>query len=341
MQQTENQSSLPWQERSWNIGTATNVRSGKRAVGLIEHGTYADGTPLQSPVHVLVGAQEGPVLYVQAAVHGNEVNGVEVLRRVASSLDPELMRGVLIVVPVANGPALLMRQRHNPFDKEDMNRVWPGKLGGMASQQMAYSLYQQAIHQAQYVVDLHTANSNTLLHVVYGRGDEASRKLAEVFGLEVLLEENVDDDLKQSRFLGKLRNTLTAQGVPAITPELGGSDHFEEDHIVLGVRGVLNVMKHLGMLQGAIEPPDRPQITLYGSHLDRVRASLGGIWVAQVKGGDQVKQGQLLGHVYAIRTFETVEQIFAPYDGYILGTSDLPIVNTGDNLVNLCRLDDN
>lgn len=338
MQQTHDKH-IPWQERQWTIGTAADVQAGTRAMGLIEHGTYADGTPLQSPVHVLVGADEGPVLYVQAAVHGNEVNGVEVLRRVVSGLDPRQMSGVLIVVPVSNGPGLLMRQRRNPFDQEDMNRVWPGKLDGMASQQMAYNLYHQAIRHAQYVIDLHTANSKTLLHVVYGSDDEASRKLAGVFGLEVLLEETVNDDLKQARFLGKLRNTLTARGVPAITPELGGNDHFEEENIALGVRGVLNVMKHLGMLKGAIEPPDRPQITLYGSHLDKVRAHQGGIWVAQIKGGDRVKVGQQLGHIYSMRTFEVVEQVVAPYDGYVLGSSDLPIVNTGDNLVNLCRMD--
>jgi predicted deacylase len=330
---------LPWQERQWHIGTVSDARPGKRVTGLIEHGTYADGTPWQSPVHVLVGSQEGPVLYVQAAVHGNEVNGIEVLRRVVSSLNPEQMSGALIVVPVANGPGVLMRQRHNPFDREDMNRVWPGKLEGQASQQMAYNLYHQAIRHAQYVIDLHTANSNTLLHVVYGSGEEESRRLAEVFGLKVLLEESITDDLKQSRFLGKLRNVLTAQGVAAITPELGGNDHFEERNIASGIRGVTNVMKHLGMLAGAVEPPDEPQITLYGSHLDKVHAHQGGIWVAQVKGGEQVKRGQQLGHIYSLRTFEVVEQIAAPYDGYVLGTADLPIINTGDNLVNLCRTD--
>src|SRR5579859_675690 len=329
----------PWHDQLWDIGTLIGIRAGSRTTGVIEHGTYADGTPLQSPLHVLVGVEAGPVLYVQAAVHGNEVNGVEVLRRVVSSLNPAAMRGVLIVVPVTNGPGLLTRQRFNPFDKEDMNRVWPGNLSGTTSRQMAYNLYHQAIRYANYVIDLHTANSNTQLHVVYGRGDETSRRLAEVFGVGVLLEENVDENLKQARFLGKLRNTLTAQGVAAITPELGGNDHFEEGNIALGVRGVLNVMKHLGMLSGELELPEKPQITLYGSHQDKVRAHQGGIWVAQVTGGDQVVRGQQLGFIYSLRTFEIVEQIDAPYAGYVLGTTDLPIVNTGDNLVNLCRIE--
>lgn len=334
----EGQQALPWQERRWHFGNleVSAGSTGSKAAGLIEHGSFADGTQLQTPLHVVVGAQEGPVLYVQAAVHGDEVNGIEVLRRVVTATQPATLRGILLVVPVTNGPGMVQRQRRNPFDVEDMNRVWPGKLNGMSSQQIAYSLYHQVIRHAQYVIDLHTANSNTLLHVVYGRNDDASRKLAEVFALDVLLEEEVNSELQQARFTGKLRNTLTALGIPAITPELGGNDYFEEEHIMLGARGVTNVMKHLGMLAGEVMPPDRPQITLSGSHLNRVYAREGGIWIGQVKGGDTVKQGDLLGSTYSLRTFEVVEQVFAPYDGFILGTADLPMVNMGDGLVNLC-----
>jgi predicted deacylase len=336
--QTNENEPMPWNERRWDIGSLVGLSAGSKAAGVISHGTFADGTPLQNVVHVLVGAEEGPALYVQAAVHGDEVNGVEALRRVVTGLDPQQMKGVLIVVPVVNGPSFVMHQRRNPFDIEDMNRVWPGSATGSISQQMANNLYQQAIRHAQYVIDLHTANSNTLLHVVYGQGDEKSRKLAEVFGLEVLLEEEITEDLRRSRFTGKLRNTLTTRGVTAITPELGGNNRFEEGNIRLGERGVLNVMKHLGMLQGEIVAPDKPQITLYGSHLDKVKGSQGGIWIAQVKAGDRVSKGQLLGYIYALSTFDVVESLVAPYDGYVLGTADVPIVSIGDGVANVCRL---
>jgi predicted deacylase len=337
MQMSEHEQ-LPWNERRWNIGSLVGLSAGSKEAGIISHGTFADGTPLQNVVHVLVGGEAGPVLYVQAAVHGDEVNGVEVLRRVVTSLEPQQMKGVLIVVPVVNGPSFMQHQRRNPFDIEDMNRVWPGSATGSISQQMANNLYRQAIRHAQYVIDLHTANSNTLLHVVYGQGDEKSRRLAEVFGLEVLLEEEITEDLRRSRFTGKLRNTLTAQGVTAITPELGGNNRFEEGHIKLGERGVLNVMKYLGMIQGEVVPPDKPQITLYGSHLDKVKGSQGGIWIAQVRAGDRVSKGQLLGYIYALGTFEVVEKLVAPYDGYVLGTADVPIVNIGDGVANVCKL---
>src|SRR6266851_4545709 len=115
--------------------------------------------------------------------------------------------------------------------------------------------------------------------------------------------------------------------------------NWAEIIIVLGVRGVTNVMKYLGMLEGGIVPPARPQVTIYGSHLDKVRASRGGIWVAEVKAGERVRKGQGLGHIYSIRTFEVTERLSAPYDGFVLGTADMPIINIGDALVAICRLE--
>lgn len=335
MQQAQAQADLPWQQRRWTVGSAVGS-AGTKTTGTIAHGTTADGTVLQTAVHVVVGSAEGPVLYVQAAVHGDEVNNVEALRQILSTLNPEQMRGVLIVIPVVNGPAFLARRRHNPIDREDMNRVWPGLTNGSTSSQMAYNLYQQAIRHAQYVIDLHTASSNYLLHTVYGAGDSASRKLAEVFGLELLLEEEVDQKLKEARFQGKLRNVLNAQGIPAITPELGGTNCIEPANVALGVRGVTNVMKHLGMLEGAVIPPARPQTTLRGSHLDHVITSKGGFWIPQVKEGEHVLQGEVLGHVYSLLTFEVAETILAPYTGYVLGRPNSPVVNFGDDVVNLC-----
>ena len=337
--QREEPTDLLWQDREWSVGTLKGLRAGTKAAGLIEHGMYADGTQLQNAVHVLVGIEEGPVLYIQAAIHGDELNGVEVLRQVITALDPHEMHGVLIAVPVANGPGFVMHQRRHPADREDMNRVWPGKIDGSISQQTAYNLYNQAIRQAQYVVDLHTASSNTQLHVVYGHNDAASRALAEVFGLEILLEEEVNDTLKQFRFQGKLRNVLNERGIPAITPELGGDNRLEMENVALGVRGVTNVLKYLKMIPGEIVPPDRPQITLHGSHMDSVFAHQGGFWIRQVKGGDRVNKGETLGHIYSLRTFAVVEVLTAPYNGHVLGTTDSPTINPGDSVVTICHTD--
>src|SRR5256885_17268578 len=100
MTQTNEHKQLPWHERQWQFGTLAGLEPGTKAAGLIEHGTFADGTPLQSPFHVLIGAEAGPVLYVQAAVHGDEVNGIETVRRVVTAANPEQMRGILLAVPI-------------------------------------------------------------------------------------------------------------------------------------------------------------------------------------------------------------------------------------------------
>lgn len=337
MPQPQTSPDLPWSERQWAAGSAVG-RPGTKTTGTITHGSTADGSVLQNAVHLVVGQEEGPVLYIQAAVHGDEVNNVEVLRQVLTNLDPQHMRGVLIAIPVVNGPAFLARRRQNPIDREDMNRVWPGEQDGSTSSQMAYNLYQQAIQQAQFAIDLHTANSNYVLHVVYGAGDRESRKLAEVFGLDVLLEEEVDEKLKGARFHGKLRNVLASQGIPTITPELGGTNRIEMENIAQGVRGVINIMKHLGMLAGEVVPPDHPQITLRGSHLDHVISSRGGFWIPKVKAGERVHKGDELGQVYSLLTFEVAETILAPYNGYVLGGPDSPVINFGDDVVNLCPI---
>ena len=153
MQQPESKQ-ISWHERQWQIGTVVGLHPSSKALGFIEHGSSADGTSLQSAVHVLVGAQEGPVLYVQAAIHGDEVNGVEVLRRLVTELDPTSLRGVLIVVPIANGPGFIQHRRRNFLDEEDMNRVWPGKESGWISRANSLSHVSTSYLSRRLVIDL-------------------------------------------------------------------------------------------------------------------------------------------------------------------------------------------
>jgi len=324
---------VDWPGRVWKAGTA-QAQAGQKVSGLIDYGSSADGSTLASPVCLLIGRQAGPCLYVQAAVHGNEINGIEVLRRVLEELDPVALSGAIIAVPVVNPSGFVNDARRNQFDREDMNRVWPGKEGGQASQQSTLALYREAVSQADYIVDLHTAGAGTLLHVVYGQGDPASRALAEAFGVGVLLEEPVSEDWKQARFAGKLRNLAASKGVPSITPELGATSTFEEPSILAGVRGLLNVLKHLKMLEGEPELPAR-QVTLIGSHLDQVRARQGGLFVAQVRPGEMVTEGQVLGFTYSVRDFQPVEIFHAPYAAMILSVTARPITNTGSGVVSL------
>jgi len=310
-------------------GTA-GAAAGEKRFGSIEAGTLATGTPIEVPVCVVNGgAGDGPRLYVQALCHGSEINGLEALRRVLVALDPAQMRGILVAVPVANTVAFMHKERRTSFDNEDMNRVWPGKPDGALSARMAHAIWNGAILGADYLVDLHTGSSTMLTHSVFGEGDDASEQLARVFGTEYLLMEEHDEEWRQARFAGKLRNVAVEAGIPSITPELGGNAKFEEARIREGEAGVRNVMIHLGMIDGEITRPARQVIVR--NHLTRVTVSHGGIFLRAVQPGDEVSVGTPLGTIISARDFSELETVRSPLDGIVLSHVENPILNTGDS----------
>src|SRR5579884_2023726 len=201
------------------VGTAS-ARPGERTYGTISAGALAIGAPIEVPVALVHGASPGPWLFAGAAVHGDEVNSIDVLRRVIPAIDPEELRGVVAAVAVVNPLAFEHRNRAAPQDSEDMNRVWPGKPDGKLAERLAHAIYIQAVSPADAVVDLHTGATRMAVHTVYAEGDSASRDLALAFGTELLLEERRDEQWQHARFNGKLRCVVGSHGIPAITPEL-------------------------------------------------------------------------------------------------------------------------
>ncbi len=310
------------------FGTAS-AAPGQKSFGVLAIGNLADGTPIEIPVVVANGEREGPRLFVQAGVHGKELNPIEVMRRVVTDLDPARLAGVFVGVLIANPLSFEARDRKAPYDQEDMNRVWPGKPDGTISQRMAHAIYEGGVKGADALVDLHTGYSTMLTHSVFGEGDARSEALARVFGTEVLLMEEHDEDWQRARFAGKLRNTAVADGIPAITPELGGHSKFEEERIGAGVVGVTNVMKHLGMLEGEIVRPARQYVVR--NHLTRVSVDTGGLFLATVQPGDEVRAGDQLGILYSPRDFGQVVTVTSPNDAVVLSIAENPVLHTGDS----------
>jgi predicted deacylase len=310
------------------FGTAS-AAPGARRYGTLAVGNLADGTPIEIPVVVVNGAREGKRLFLQAGVHGKELNPIEVLRRVVTGLEPAGLAGVLVGVISANPLSFVARDRRAPYDLEDMNRVWPGKADGAISQRMAHAIYEGGVRGSDALVDLHTGSSTMLTHSVFGEGDAASEALARVFGTEVLLMEERDEDWQRARFAGKLRNTATADGIPAITPELGGHSTFEPERIAAGVTGVLNVLKHLGMIEGEIVRPARQYVVR--NHLTRVSVDRGGLFVPAVVPGDEVRAGDRLGILYSPRDFAEVATVVSPNDAVVLSVAENPVLHTGDS----------
>ncbi len=318
------------------VGTAC-AGPGERAYGVIKAGKLAAGSSIDVPVAVIQGNLPGPWLYVGAAVHGDEVNPIEVLRRVIPAIDPYRLRGTIAAVTVVNPLALQDRNRWAPQDKEDMNRVWPGKQQGKVSERIAYAVFNEAVTHADAAVDLHTGATNMAVHVVYAEGDLASRNLALAFGSDLLLEERRDEKWERARFQGKLRSIMTDRGTPAITPELGGSKTFQEGPIRSGVAGLYGVLDYLGMFSSG-QPSPKRRTTLSGSHLDSITASGAGMFVSDTQPGSVVQAGQRIGYLYRPADFSIAEEFFAPYGGLILSLTDNPVVDTGGYVASLCEI---
>ena len=306
---------------------------GSREFGTLVAGSLADGSEVAIPVVLLNGASEGRRLFIQAAVHGVEVNPIESLRRVLRDVDPGEVRGQIVAVIVANPLGFRHHDRLNIVDRENINRVWPGRDDGGLSERIAHTIFENAVHGSDLVVDLHTGYSTMITHTVFGEGDGASEDLARCFGTEYLIMEEQDDDWQQARFAGKLRNVAAAEGIPAITPELGGYSKFEGSQIQSGVMGLTNVLVRYGFIRGDVIAPSR-QVVIR-NHLTRVTADKGGVFVSTVRPGQEVWETQELGYIYSPRNFEIVETVRAPFDSVVVFHAENPVVNTGDTLVNL------
>ena len=310
------------------------------------------GVRIETTVH-RYGTGEGPTVYVQAAQHGRELNGTELLRRLhgrlvdeASGPDPADLDGTLIAVPVAD-PLTFDRVSYTTPEAIDsaapnMNRCWPGDPEGSIHERMAARLWAE-IEGADAIVDLHTGSPEMLTHTVYLRGNAESRRLAEAFGTDLLLAEAAGDEADAEwadrNFGGKLRVAATREGIPSITPELGSNKQVEEAAIRTGLDGLIGVLQQLGLLDGEAEPWDG---TRARNHLGRVRASESGLFVVDdgVDLGMAVEAGDAFGTVYEPSTYEALQAATADREGIVYSVARESTVTAGQTLVGIAeRLD--
>ncbi|MFP9190573.1 succinylglutamate desuccinylase/aspartoacylase family protein [Natrialbaceae archaeon A-CW1-1] len=310
--------------------------------------TLPSGVALRTVLHTYEGdtdtdsGDSGPTLYVQAAQHGREINGVETVRRLHEHLLEAELRGRIVVVPVANPITFDRVSYTSPAALDDvnpnMNRVWPGNEDGTIHERMAARLWDTA-SGADAIIDLHTGSPEMFPHVVVTEGDEASMELARAFGTDLLLVESAHDDAEEEwvkrNFDGKLRVTAHEAGIPCITPELANHTQILEDAVELGVRGLLNVLRSLGILSADPEPNGTP--TLARNHLGRVRATESGLFRPdpELHVGERVTKGTFLGSVFDPLTFEEKQRVTADRDGVLYVLTQEATVRAGDTLANV------
>lgn len=305
------------------------------------------GIPVETTVH-RYGTGDGPTCYIQAAQHGREINGTELLRRLHEQLlskegySTSDIDGTLIVVPIAD-PLTFDRVSYTTPEALDsaapnMNRCWPGDSDGTLHERMAARLWAEA-SEADAIVDLHTGSPEMLTHTVYLQGDEESRRLAEAFGTELLLAEAAGDDAEPEwqsrRFDGKLRVAATREGIPSITPELGSNKQLDESAITAGLAGIKRVCQQLGLLAG--DPPPW-EGTRGRNHLGRIRAADSGLYVASdVALGERVRAGDRCGTVYDPTTYEVLQQPTADREGIMYQVTREATVTAGQTLVGIAE----
>ncbi|MDI6870586.1 MAG: succinylglutamate desuccinylase/aspartoacylase family protein [Bacillota bacterium] len=308
------------------VGTAA-AKPGTKATGWVNVGTRPDDTPLSIPVIVLNGTEDGPVFSVNASVHGDEHEGVAAVLQLSKTLDPRELRGALILVPSVNLPAFEAMRRGNPEDVYvwDLNRTYPGSDRGFLTERIAAAHLNEIEAKADYSVSLHCgANYFYLIGKVLYE-DEASKELAKAFGPDWKY-------LWEGRpFRQTLKSACISRGVKAVTLELGGNGNrlpgVFRRNVDTMVKGVLNAMKHFGMVEGAAEYPEEWIVI----EETQVTANRGGLLLADPLFAfeKRVPAGTTVMRVYNVFGDE-VEEIKAPFDGVLMGLRTYPAVHTGD-----------
>jgi uncharacterized protein len=286
-------------------------------------------TPLSMPIQVLHGKKPGPRLFVSAAIHGDELNGVEIIRRILKHKSLSRLHGTLITIPIVNVYGVIQHSRYLP-DRRDLNRNFPGHEGGSLASRLANLFMREIVANSTHGIDLHTGalHRSNLPHVRANMDDEETRRLAHAFGVPLLLNSQLRD--------GSLREAASECGIPMLLYEAGEALRFDEMAIRAGVKGILNIMRILGMLPASRQKARMPMESMVASSTTWIRAPESGIFRALVSLGSRVKRGQLLG-VVASPFGDQEVTVNSPCAGIVIGRSNLPLTNEGDALFHVAR----
>jgi predicted deacylase len=306
----------------------TTVAPGTSATVDLPVSLLSTHTPVTLTVRVVNGKQAGPTLFLSAAVHGDELNGVEIIRRVLTHRALRRMRGTLIAAPVVNVFGFIARERYLP-DRRDLNRSFPGSSTGSLASQLAQLFLTEIVKKSDFGIDLHTGSMfrDNLPQIRGTCEDPQLHDLAFAFGAPVVINAGLRD--------GSMRKSAGDAGVPVLVYEAGEALRFDELSIRIGVKGVLNVMRHLGML-----PASRNQVENRSVHAESSfweRASAGGILRTPCALGNKIAKDGILG-VIADPLGGVEVEVRAREAGIVIGRSNLPVVNQGDALFHIARV---
>ncbi|HYQ56204.1 MAG TPA: succinylglutamate desuccinylase/aspartoacylase family protein [Draconibacterium sp.] len=304
-----------------------HVKAGESKVVHLALPSLHSQSTITMPVHVVHGKKEGPVLFISAALHGDEINGVEIIRRILSLDSMKRMKGTLLAVPVVNIFGFNAHSRYLP-DRRDLNRSFPGVDSGSLAGRLANIFLKEVVSRSDIGIDLHTAaiNRDNFPQVRADLKNEKLNVVANKFEAPVILHSAPPS--------GSLRAAAEQEGIPVMVYESGEALRFDEMSIRIGVRGILNVMNELGMLVKAKPGKEKSPVILRSSTW--VRASISGVLRAVVALGDMVEKGDVVGYISnpAGKTDVIVE---ATSGGIIIGRTNIPLIYEGEALFHIGR----
>lgn len=279
-------------------------------------------------VKVFHGKAPGPVMFVSGAVHGDEIIGVEIIRRLANRPSLDTLRGTLILVPIVNGYGFLNRSRYLP-DRRDLNRCFPGSETSSLADRLAHLFMTEIVARSDYGIDLHSAaiHRENLPQARVSRGDERTMAMARAFGAPAIIVSDIRD--------GSLRKSAADAGVPVLLFEGGEGLRFDETAVRAGLAGILRVMQSIGMVDSNLieEAEVQPFLSEKSFWL---RAPEGGLLRFNQALGDTVQAGEVVGVITDIFG-DHEHEITTKHGGVVIGRSTMPIVNEGDAVAHIAR----
>lgn len=287
-------------------------------------------TPTNLPMRVIRGRKDGPIVFVSAAIHGDELNGIEIIRRIRKLSILNKLKGTLILVPVVNVYGIMNLSRYLP-DRRDLNRSFPGSIQGSLASRVAKVFFDEIVSRCDLGIDLHTASihKSNLPQVRTNIDNEYTFKLACAFEAPVVLHSELRD--------GSLRSVAQESGIPILLYEAGEALRFDEVSIRIGVKGIINVLREMNMLPHVIKKSIKTPIITRNSTW--IRSSESGMLRTIKALGDIVKKDEIIAFIDEPLDDDSFE-IKALFDGVIIGKSEIPLVQEGDAIFHIAKLKD-
>lgn len=306
-----------------------SIAAGKRRIIDIPLGLMSDHTPASLSVQIIHGRQDGPTMFVSAAVHGDEIIGVEIVRRLSRLAAVRRIAGTLLLVPIVNSFGFISQSRYLP-DRRDLNRSFPGSAKGSLAARLAHLFLNEIVARSDCGIDLHSAaiHRTNLPQIRLDLRDTKARRMADAFGAPVIVDSALRD--------GSLRAAANERDVSVLVFEAGEALRFDELAVRVGVKGTLAVMSSLGMVRRGKVHTD--SVTSPVSRKSTwQRAPEGGVLRTRCRTGDLVRKGEVLG-VISDPFGQQETEVRATHGGLIIGRANLPVVNQGDALFHIATL---